>query len=140
MRPFEVVSTGLYCWTHAWRKLSFSSESKPALVEVERRFEEWSDFKVTRNEWGTMPLTPQRLVMVGPAAVKTAFREALVVKVPGCGGVGLGDGGDGEGGGGGDGEGGGGDGEGGGGEGLGGGGDGDGGGGEGGGVLGEHRG
>jgi len=77
--PFEVASTGSYCWTHAWRKLSLSSESKPALVEVERRFEEWSgDFKVTRNKWGTMPSTPQRLVMVGPALALAIRKETSI--------------------------------------------------------------
>ena len=74
--PFEVASTGLYCWTQAWRKLSLSSE---ALVEVERRFEEWSgDFKVTMNEWGTTPSMPQRLVMVGPALALAIRKETSI--------------------------------------------------------------
>ena len=51
---------------------------EPALVEVERRFEEWSDFKVTRNEWGTMPSTPQRLVMVGPALALAIRKETSI--------------------------------------------------------------
>ena len=53
--------------------------SSEALVEVERRFEEWSgDFKVTMNEWGTTPSMPQRLVMVGPARALAIRKETSI--------------------------------------------------------------
>ncbi len=55
--------------------------SSEALVEVERRFEEWSgDFKVTMNEWGTAPSMPQRLVMVSPALALAIRKETSIYR------------------------------------------------------------